>query len=221
MELFCVTLGRASQMAAFGIVKILSMVWKMRRKLSSACWRDVTSASSSYESMNNKRYNKCGMSLLLLLVVSATSSSAAPTQSTLLLEIVYQTSHPGIPVSETTRVYADGRCVIEGVFVEKTRSGRDRKVFVKVGKQLESDELASLISLTQQPDFLSAQREYGVTSVVDYPDWFVVTSYENDSQKSIKVINFDRGNQVQRAKVPPPVLNLLKWAKPYYFDSRN
>jgi hypothetical protein len=105
--------------------------------------------------------------------------------------------------------------------VEKTKSGRDRKVFEKVEKQLEPSELAAVVSWTQQRDFLDAQREYAVATVVDYSDWFVVRRYDNNSQKSIKVINFDRGDQMQRATVPPSVLKLLRWARPYYFESRN
>ena len=163
--------------------------------------------------INHSRYAPA--IVVLLLMVPTLSRSTTSLQPRLLIQIVYQSSHPSIPTSETVRVYDDGRCITEGAFVEKAKSGRDRKVFVKSEKQLEPAELAELISWTEQSDFLNAEQEYAVARVVDYPDWFLVTRYDNNSQKSIKVINFDRGNQVQRAKIPPSVLNLLKWARPY------
>jgi hypothetical protein len=63
------------------------------------------------------------------------------------------------------------------------KSGRPRKVFVKSEKQLESEEIAVLLSWTEQRDFLNAQPEYVVTTVVDYPDWFVVTRYSEDKRR--------------------------------------
>ncbi len=155
--------------------------------------------------------------VVLLLMTPTLSGSTTLSQPTLLIEIVYQSSHPSIPISETVRVYDDGRCITEGVFVEKAKSGRDRKVFEKLEKQLDPSELAELVGWTEQSDFRNAQQEYAVTIVVDYPDWFLVTRHNNNSQKSIKVLNFDRGNEAQRAKIPLSVFNLLKWARPYDF----
>ena len=164
-------------------------------------------------SINHSRFASAAVVLLLLILATASHSTASP-QSSLLLEIVYKSSHPSIPISETYRVYRDGRCVTEGVFIEKAKSGRPRKVFIKSEKQLESEEIAELVSWTEQADFRNAQPEYAVTTVIDYPDWFVVTRYGEDKEKSIKVINFSSGNEAQRSKVPPSVFKLLKWAKP-------
>ena len=60
--------------------------------------------------------------LLSLLLIPTASTSTPSLQSPLLLEIAYRSSHPSIPTSETYRVYSDGRCVTEGVFVENARN---------------------------------------------------------------------------------------------------
>jgi hypothetical protein len=156
--------------------------------------------------------------LLSLITVPIASQSATFNQTPVLLEIVYGNSHPGIPISETHRVYADGRYVHEGMIVEQAKSGRSRKVFLKSEKQLEAEEVGELVRWAEQPDFLNAQQKQTVTLVLEYPDWFVITYRNKDKEKNVEVRNFSRGNEAQRAKVPPSVLKLLKWSVPYYFE---
>ncbi|HEX8774177.1 MAG TPA: hypothetical protein VF735_11250 [Pyrinomonadaceae bacterium] len=159
-----------------------------------------------------------GVVLLLLLTITMFSQSTSSRQSTVLLEIIFQYVYLGDLASETTRVYADGHYLREEVSIEQAKSSRQRKVLSKVEKQLEPEEIAELISWVEQSDFLNSQPEYAVTIVRDHPDWFIINFRNRNTEKSVKVINFSRGNEAQRAKVPPSVLKLLKWADPYYFE---
>lgn len=156
--------------------------------------------------------------LSLLLAAPIASQSVPSNQTPVLLEIAYVHTHPSIPFSATYRVYADGRYVRESVITEKAKSGRDRREFLKGEKQLEPEEVTELVSWAEQPDFLNAQSAYPVTVVLEYPDWFLITYRNKDKVKSVKVINFSRGSEAGRAKVPQSVLKLLKWADSYYFE---
>jgi hypothetical protein len=155
-------------------------------------------------------------SLLLTVAAPAIPQSENAGLSPALLEISFTWCQTYCQTF-TTHVYADGRYVQEGVTLERSKSGQRRKVSSREEKQLESEEVAELVSWAEQPDFLNAQPKYVVATVQDDPDWYVITYRNKDSSKSVKVVNFSSGNEAQRSKVPAPVLRLLKWANPYDF----
>ena len=156
------------------------------------------------------------VTLLLLLHGSAESQKTSPGQAPVLLEMVY--TSVGQQVHQTTtRVYADGYYVSEGEYYEKANSGRNRKVSHKREKQLESGEMTELINWAEQPDFVNAQPEYVVKIVQDWPSHITIVYRNKGREKKVVVANYNAGSAEEKAKVPPSVLKLARWADPYSF----
>ncbi|HEX8746727.1 MAG TPA: hypothetical protein VF717_05960 [Pyrinomonadaceae bacterium] len=155
------------------------------------------------------------VTLSFLFTVPNTSQTVFPSQ-TPLLEFV---SFYGIMGGRqyTTRVYSDGRYIFEALEYEKAKSGKLRKVITKSEKQLEPDEVAELISLAEQPDFLQAQSEY-VTIVQDNGSHTTITYSNKGREKKVMVSNYNAGSSEAKAKIPASVMKLLRWANPYGFD---
>lgn len=163
------------------------------------------------------RYAVAGMLLLFPAINTFAQQPAAASQTPALLEIIY-TNCQADCLSETTRIFANGSYISEAVIYEKAKSGRNRKVIIRAEKQLEAEELAELLSLAEQPDFLNAQPEYPVTVVTDYPDWITIIYRNKGQEKRVKVNNFSRGITSQKSKVPASVVKLARWAQPQAFQ---
>lgn len=150
--------------------------------------------------------------LLLLTAGVGLSQSAISNQNPVLLEVISTQCFNGCE-SETIRIYADGHFVGESETQEKSKSGRLRKVRIKIEKQLDAEELAELISWAEQPDFINAQPEYIVRTVRDSPDWITIIYHHQRQEKSVKVFNFSRGSDAERGKLPPSLLKLIEWTQ--------
>jgi hypothetical protein len=151
----------------------------------------------------------CGLLLFLSVNNKAQSASA-------LFEIVH-TVCAGDCEHDMTRVFADGRYISEGWGLEETKSKRSRRVFIRIEKQLEKEELIELVEIAEQRDFLEAAPEY-VKVVREQPDWFTITYRNKGREKTVQVYNFSRSSELERGKVPIPIVKLIEWADPYYLN---
>lgn len=134
----------------------------------------------------------------------------------ILLEIVYTACAEDCE-QDTTRVSSDGHYFSETIGIELTKSGRKRKIRLTQEKQLEPEEVAELVKLAEQPDFVNAKAEYVVKIVQDSPAFFTITYRNKGTEKKVRVANFNAGTPEERSKVPASVLKLAKWALPQSF----
>ena len=155
--------------------------------------------------------------LPLLLVVCVAGQSKSVSQKPAFLEISYTNmSFPSD--SNTLKVFSDGTYLGESKTMEKAKSGRDRSVYSREEKLLESGEIAELQNWLEDIDFSASEAKYAVTTVIDNPDWFNITYRKGDQEKVLKVVNYGRGTETERRKVPIPVIKLLTWSEPDYFQ---
>jgi hypothetical protein len=153
-----------------------------------------------------------GALLLFLLASLSVAQSTPPAQTAVVLEIG-QTYFRGFYIeTQTTRVFSDGRFVTESKVGKGTKSGRLRMVSVRVEARLEADEMAELLSLAEQPEFLGVQPEYSVATVRAYPNWLTITYRNRGREKSVKVMNLDWEDVSGAARdaVPSALLKLIQ-----------
>jgi hypothetical protein len=136
------------------------------------------------------------------------SQFVAASQTIPVIEVV-RTYCLAVCESVTTRIYVNGRELIEGETNERSKSGRSRKVLFREEKQLEAEELADLVNLAEQPDFQNAQPEYVMKIVTDSPHWIAITYRHQGGEKIVKIYNFDSNSESERGKLPPALLKLL------------
>ncbi len=159
-------------------------------------------------------------SLTLSLFQSLASPAYAqstPVAQTPIFEVGFRYC-PSLCILETTRIYADGRYITEGVNVELTRWRRERSFSFRLEKRLESEEVAELVRWAEQPDFLNARAEYLVRTVL-HSNAFTIIYRNRGREQNIRVINYSQGNEAQRSIVPVHVLKLLQEIYPYYLES--
>ena len=152
---------------------------------------------------------------ILIGHISALAQSQA-TANDVLLEMIFMRCDSGCD-RDITRVYTDGRYVFESTYRETGKSGRTRIVSTKTEKLLDRTEMAELIGWAEQPDFLNAQPEY-VKIVVDGPAYITIVYRSKGREKKVSVANYNAGSAAEKAKVPPSVLSLMRWAHPYAFQ---
>jgi hypothetical protein len=163
--------------------------------------------------LRNFRLRQVVMTALLmpLPVGLSFAQSAPPDQPSVVLEVEH-THVLGYVDTITSRVFSDGRFITEGERWKAAKSGRHRKVFVREETQLEPVEVAELVVLAEQPEFLDARPEYTAGIVRDYPNWVTVTYHKEGREKRVKVINLYRKDILGagRDTVPPAVLKLIE-----------
>lgn len=151
-----------------------------------------------------------GATLLSVVIVATTPKFVPASQSPSLIEIAFTWCQADCQTI-TTRIYDDGRYVREGKLVEQAKSGRQRKISMRVEKQLESEEVAELVRWAGQSDFVNAQPEYIVKIVQDSPSWLTIAYSNKGKEKKIRVANFIGEEEAAKRMVPPSVLHFIKW----------
>ena len=149
---------------------------------------------------------------------------------TFIRPVSSQTTQPQQPVLEfvliscsfncnrsQTRVYREGGYFLEAVEGEKAKSGKTRHVTIKAEKKLEAAEVAELIAWAEDREFLEAQEEYAKI-VIDSPSHITVFYRTAEREKKIRVANYHAMNAEAKAKIPSPVMKLIRWAYPGWFN---
>lgn len=147
--------------------------------------------------------------ILLLIVAPIISQSISSGQPTALLEITLTYCIEGCS-SFKTLIYVDGRVISEYEGYRKAKSGRLIKISRRDETRLEPEELAELMRLTEQSDFIHAQPEYVVKVVTDNGETTTVIYSKGGQVKKIVVGNYLAGNDAEKAKLPPSLLKLIK-----------
>ena len=161
------------------------------------------------------KFLKITLTAILLLLASAPVivQSAPLRQPSPLLEIAHMFELDCGLQSQMTRVYVDGLVINEGKYKRRAKSGRCLDALTRTELRLEPEELAELISWTEQPDFLNARAEYVVKAVPDNPILNIITYRREGREKKIVVANYLIGSEAEKAKLPPSVLKLLEWER--------
>jgi hypothetical protein len=102
--------------------------------------------------------------LMLLSSAPVFAQAVHLSQPSALLEIAFTFERDCGWQSQTTRVYVDGLVINEAKYQRRARSGKCHEAFLRMELRLEPEELAELISWTEQPDFLNAPAELVVRS---------------------------------------------------------
>ena len=165
------------------------------------------------KSFSRRTFLSCALTLLLLEPIY---SQATFGQRPIVFEFV------GIMCAAqcdrlSIKIYSDGNYVAEDLLHEKSKSGRVRSVMMKAEKQLEPSELEELVSWAEQPEFLNAQEEY-VKQVIDQPSHITIYFSKNSVKKKVMVANYEVMTAEQKAKIPVPLMKLIRWAYPYSFE---
>jgi hypothetical protein len=158
--------------------------------------------------------SRVALSLLLLFLLASlcVAQSTPPTPATIVLEIGHTDMRGFYMETRTARVFSDGRCIAEGNLWKKTKHGHLRKVSVRVEARLEAEEMAELVKLAEQPEFLAARPEYIVPSTRAYPSWVTITYRSRGREKRVKVIDLDPKSVSGAARdaVPSVLLELVE-----------
>jgi hypothetical protein len=153
----------------------------------------------------------CGS--ILIVLIAASSAISQSLQISDFLEFSYHDCASKIGCrSGVIQVHADGRYVAVDELYEASPSGNARRVKTTVERLLEKEELAELQALAEE--LFSAGPEYIVKKGRRDPAHVTITYRHRRRETRITVIDFNLGDATAKSKVPPPVLKLMRWARP-------
>lgn len=149
--------------------------------------------------------------LFLLLAIPGAGQSILSSDQPALLEVVHTSClTPDCGESYTWRVYANGNVVVESNTLDRTKTGRSRKILHREETQLDPEELAEFAQLTEKADFLNASPEYVVKRMIESSSWVTIIYRKDKLEKRVRIYNYLIASDLEKTKLPPSVLKILK-----------